>query len=222
MSEAKSKGLGSAFLDLFSTEVPDKPKVRNTPIPGAPRNTPLPPAPSGDFHSTTGKVDEKALASLEARLRESLPADYAAFMETYQSLAEDIPDERTRFKVALKTSKMDAGHVTAAIDHLLEVMNDAKLKFDKGHEARSVEKLGHARELVQTIQQQISDKQSQVTSLNAEIQALNDQGVTAAREEREERDHLAQVQAGFEAAHAQVIGRLNDQKNRVTSLGTKV
>ena len=168
------------------------------------------------------QVDQKALSSLEARLRESVPADYAGFMETYQSLAEDIVDERTRFKVALKTSKTNVESVTAAIDHLLEVMKDASDKFHKGHEARSNERLGKSQELTRGIQKSIEEKQGQIAALQAEIQTLNEQGSNSVREENEEREHLTQVQSGFEAAYAQVIRRLTDQKSRVASLTTKV
>ncbi len=143
-------------------------------------------------------------------------------METYQSLTEDIPDERTRFKVALKTSKTSADHILAALDQLLNVMKDAKEKFARGHEARAQEKLGASQQLIQSINEQLASKREQIAALNVEMDALNEQVITATREQSEERDHLIQVQSGFEAAHAQVIGRLNDQKNRVSSLTTKV
>src|SRR5512135_1152965 len=179
-------------MDVFSEEVPEKPA-------GPPRNTPLPPPPPGQAASfqVSTAPDPKALQSLEARLQAAVPPPYAAFLEMFQSLTEDIPDESKRVKVALKTSKTTVDQIVAALDQLIATMGTAATEF--GHSLE--EKL----QAHQALDDSIKAKEEQLHHLQEEIAALHERSAG-------EQTKIQQVKQGFEAAHAQVVGRLQSQK----------
>jgi predicted nucleic acid-binding Zn-ribbon protein len=197
VTEAKKKGPFSFLTDLISDEVPDKPA-------GPPRNTPLPPPPPGHVvQPTFAAPDQKALAMLEGRLNTAVPAPYAAFMEMYQSLAEDIPDESKRMKVALKTSKTTAEQISACLDQLVGTMETVHQEFLHSQQ----EKL----EAHQALDASIQAKEEQLQHLQAEIQALRERSTS-------EQSKIEQVRMGFEAAHSQVVGRLQAQKSKIVGV----
>jgi len=147
--------------------------------------------------------DQKSLAMLEGRLNASVPAPYAAFMEMYQSLAEDIPDESKRMKVALKTSKTTVEQISACLDQLVNVMETVHQEFLHSQQ----EKL----EAHQALDSSIQAKEEQLQHLQAEIQALRERSAS-------EQSKIEQVRMGFEAAHSQVVGRLQAQKTRIVGV----
>ena len=200
MTEAKKKGAFSFLTDLVSSEVPDKPA-------GPPRNTPIPPPPPGQVAPSFGAIapqpDAKALAVLEGRLNGAVPAPYAAFMEMYQSLAEDIPDESKRMKVALKTSKTTVEQISACLDQLVGVMETVHQEFLHDQQGKL--------EAHQALDSSIQAKEEQLQHLQAEIQALRERSAS-------EQAKIEHVRAGFEAAHSQVVGRLQAQKNRIVGV----
>lgn len=189
-----------SIWDVFSTEVPDKP--------GPARNTPLPPAPvaGGTFASPSpygAGPDPKALAALEARLQASLPAEYAAFMETFQSIAEDIPDERARFKVALKTTHSNVDLLLSSIDQLASTMEAAHQDFNQKLDGKIQAQHG--------IEETIAAKSQQLQQLQEELHALDAQ-------KRESQTKIEGARAGFDSALKQVMDRLASQKNRISSM----
>jgi len=194
----KKHGLLDSIASVFTTEVPEK---------AAPtRNTPLPP----ERHSQPGLVavsatqpDSKALSVLESRLQAAIPPAYASFLEMYQSLAEDIPDESKRVKAALKTSKTTVDQVVVALDQLVGVMEVAHQEFLHSQQ----EKLAAH----QALEDSIKAKDEQLHHLQEEINSLRERSVT-------EQSRIDQVKAGFEAAHAQTVGRLQSQKARIAGM----
>jgi septal ring factor EnvC (AmiA/AmiB activator) len=201
VTEGKKKGPFSFLTDLISDEVPDKPA-------GPPRNTPLPPPPPGHVQAVqAGFVsqapDPKSLASLEARLTKDVPPAYAAFMEMFQSLAEDIPDEAKRVKVALKTSKTTAVQIAGALDQLVGVMEVAHQEFNHSLEEQV--------STHQALEDSIQAKRQQLAHLQEEVNALSERAAT-------DLGRIERVKAGFEAAHTQVVSRLQAQKARIASM----
>ncbi len=195
----KKKSPFSFITDLVSSEVPDHHKPE-----GPPRNTPLPPAPGmqAGFVSQMAP-DPKALASLEARLSHDVPTAYAAFMEMFQSLAEDIPDESKRVKIALKTSKTTAVQVAGALDQLVGTMEVAHQEFNHSLEEKVATH--------QALEDSIKAKRTQLAHLQEEVNALTEQAAI-------DLGRIEQVKAGFEAAHTQVVSRLQSQKAKIASM----
>jgi predicted nucleic acid-binding Zn-ribbon protein len=193
----KKKGFLDSIASVFTDDVPDKPASRNTPLP------PPPPGQAPVFQSTGAVPDQKALASLEARLQAAVPAPYAAFLEMFTSLAEDIPDEAKRVKVALKTSKTTVDQVVASLDQLVATMDTAAKEFN-----HSLDEKLQAHEALES---SIKAKEEQLHHLQEEITALHERSVG-------EQTKISQVKSGFEAAHAQVVGRLQSQKTRIAGM----
>ena len=124
-------------------------------------------------------------------------------MEMYQSLAEDIPDESKRMKVALKTSKTTVEQISACLDQLVGVMETVHQEFLHDQQGKL--------EAHQALDSSIQAKEEQLQHLQAEIQALRERSAS-------EQAKIEHVRAGFEAAHSQVVGRLQAQKNRIVGV----
>jgi ATP/maltotriose-dependent transcriptional regulator MalT len=217
MTDAAKRPSVFGFLkSIVAEEVPDKP-TRNTPVPKAPS-----PGPHEDVHhdSPAGPVppDAQALAKLEARLQAACPAPYAAFMEQYELLKEDIADERTRFKVALKTTHTTADDVTGALDQLLSVMQKAKDEFMHSFDETRQKKMGAAQEAIAAGQQLIASSEEQIKTIQEKIASLRTKHETDVRNMLDEGHRLDAIRDGFGAAHAQVVSRLEDQKRRIDSM----
>ncbi len=191
--EKKGSILGSV-LDVFSTEVPEKPSpTRNTPVPAAPVA----------MASAPVAADPKLVSSLEARLNAALPAPYAAFLEMYQSLAEDIPDESKRMKVAMKTSKTSVDDILHALDQLTASMAKAKEDF------------GHSLEKQQQVYNQLTQEiQSTVEQIAALQKSLDEKRTEASAGLLK----IEQTQKNFESAHTQVLNKLEVQKASVAKM----
>ena len=224
MTEASKKtGVFGFLKTLVAEEVPDKPS-------GA-RNTPLPPAPPVEHHygesggyAPSGEVarsagpDPQALAKLESRLQGACPAPYAAFMEQYEALKEDIADERTRFKVALKTTHTTQDQITGGLDTLLGVMDSAKSEFMHSWDDNKKKRVSEADKSIASSDELIKSSEEQIKAIQEKIASLRTKHDTDVENVKEEIRRLDAIRGGFEAAHAQVVGKLTDQKNRINAM----
>jgi predicted nucleic acid-binding Zn-ribbon protein len=218
MSEAAKRPSVFGFLkNIVAEEVPDKPAGRNTPVPAAPHAAAT---VLVDHYAVVGRAqpDTQALAKLEARLQAACPQPYIAFMEQYESLKEDISDERTRFKVALKTTHTTAADIANALDQLLSVMGKAKEEFMRSFDDNRQKKMGGAQDAIGASEQLIASSEEQIRAIQEKIAALKTKRETDVQNMLDEGHRLDAIRDGFGAAHAQVVARLEDQKNRMASM----
>ena len=218
MTEGKKSVLG--FLKtLVAEEVPDKPA---SPATEAHASSVAPAAaPVHSFARAGGgaaEPDPQALAKLEHRLQAACPAPYVAFMEQYEALREDIPDERTRFKVSLKTSHTTAGEVLGAIDQLLSAMGTAKDEFMHSFNDNRDKRVSAAQAAIAASDELIKSSEEQIQAIQEKIASLRTKRATDAENMQEEGRRLDAILGGFNAAHAQVVSKLTDQKNRIGAM----
>lgn len=218
MTDAAKRPSVFGFLkSIVAEEVPDRP-ARNTPAPADARSRS---EDRDDAHPSPAALaapDAQALSKLEARLQASCPAPYVAFMEQYESLKEDIADERTRFKVALKTTHTTAADVTGALEQLLVVMQKAKDEFQHSFDDNKQKKMGAAQEAISMNEQLIASSEEQIKTIQEKIASLKQKRETDVQNMRDEGHRLDAILGGFSAAHAQVVSRLEDQLHRVASM----
>lgn len=220
MSNASKSGGFLGFVkNAFVEDVPDAPKAAPIRESGPPP-PPVPQTPLGDWKMQSAAPpavapDANALAKLEAKLQATLPPIYVAFMEQYEGLRDVIPDDGMRFKAALKTSKSSVEQLNGALDTLLNTMQSALSEFDKSFEENKNKVVTNAQQsiaatngLIQTREQQLVAIQEEIDSLRAK--RTNEQERLATEERR-----LEGIRGGFQAAHAQVVGRLNQQKAHI-------
>jgi len=229
----EQKGSIFGFLkNAFTEEVPDRPEpegakqappAARSPAPGQQTNAvhvgvsgaaPVP------VHLGVGPAepDAAALTKLEARLQQSLPPVYAAFMEQYDALREVISDETIRFKAALKTSHANADQIIAALDQLLSSMEAAHKDFSNSFEGNKGKILGQLQQSIDATLELIKTREQQVQAIQNEIASLHAKRDNDGARAVSETARLEHIRAGFEAAHAQVVGRLTAQKNRITAM----
>lgn len=211
----KKKGGFMGFLSNVGLveETPD-PAPRNTPVPAGPRNTPVP-AP---YHPNGATADPEVLSKLEKRLQANCPAPYTAFMEQYENLKDVIPDEAMRFKAALKASHTTTDQLVGALDQLASAMDSAHTEFMHTFEENKGKRLGEAEASLKATDEQIATYEKQLQSVQETIQSLHTKRDTDAQAMQHEAQRLEGIRASFEAAHAQVVGRLGAQKSRVQAM----
>lgn len=218
MTDGKKKGGFMGFLSNVGLveETPDP-----TPPPAAPRttrNTPVPAAPSHYAAPPNGAVDPDVLAKLESRLQKNCPPTYTTFMEQYENLKDVIPDESMRFKAALKASHTTADQLVEALTQLVGVMDSAHTEFTHTFEENKAKKLGEAEASLKATDEQIASYEKQLQTVQETIATLRTKRETDAQGMEHEAQKIENIRASFEAAHAQVVGRLNAQKSRVQAM----
>ncbi len=212
MTDTKKKFLGFLANIGLAEEVPDAPVPK--PQGGPPRNTPLPPAP----HAQSAAADPEVLARLEARLQKNCPAPYLAFMEQYENLKEIIPDDAMRFKAALKASHTSAPQLVDALGQLVGVMDAASAEFSHDYEQNRTRQLGEAEASLKATDDLIASSEQQLKSIEDTIASLHTKRTTDAQAMADKAQKIESVRASFEAAHQQVVGRLQAQKTRVEGM----
>ena len=196
--------LKSAFVEDVTDEA--KPVVQPREIP--------PPPPVG----TSAAADPAAMSKLEALIQASVSPIYSTWMEKFTQLADVVPDEAMRFKAALKTSNATPVQLSAAVGQLLGAMTKAHDDFLRGFEGQSAKVESAAKEAVASTEVLIQSRESLVKAIQDELASLRSKLATEATHLRDERQRLEGIRHGFEAAHAQVVGRLNAQKDRIDAM----
>jgi archaellum component FlaC len=213
VSNSKSAGIFDKIMGAFVEETPDAQKA-----PAAPPPAPVAvPYRAAIPYSAQPVADPAITAKLEAKLAVAMPAIYAAFIEQYEGLKDFIPDEGTRFKAALKASKATVEQLSSALDTLVVTMNTAKGEFEKTFDANRSKTLSGAQENIDKLSSAIADREMTVRALTAEIAKLQDDRGAEQQRMATEQHRLDGLRGGFEAAHASVLGRLNEQKARIAS-----
>lgn len=161
--------------------------------------------------------DPAALSKLEQKLKANTPPIYENFLEQYGALESVILDEGTRFKAALKTSHCSLEQLSAAIDQMITVMAGAQQEFGKSFEENKGRILGSLIQQIDADKGLIATRQSQLKTIQEEISSLQAKVANEEGQVQGETARLETIRMGFEAAHAQVVGRLNDQKNRIAT-----
>jgi predicted nucleic acid-binding Zn-ribbon protein len=203
--------VGNAFVE----HIPDAPpsaQPRPAPQPAGYRT------PSYPAHAPAQtEADPEVLEKLEHRLQTNCPPMYTAFMEQYAAL-QMIPDEGMRFHAALAASHSTTDQLVGAIDQLMQVMDTTRTDFEHTHEAMTAKKLGDAQSALKSTDDQVASYEKQLQSIQETIAALRQKREADAQAIQHETERLEGIHASFEAAHAQVMGKLAAQKNRVQAM----
>lgn len=181
------------------------------------------PAPAPTFSSPPGgaTADPESLRKLEARLQKTMPVKYRAFMEQSEMLKEELPDERQRFKVALRTSHTTAEELDVDIAAMLGAMDNAHKDFVDGFESDKAAVVAEAQKALGATDSLIAANEEQLRSIQETVATL-----------RAKREHDAQaIQAeiirrdaarrGFEAALTEINGHLETQRRGIAAMTGK-
>lgn len=212
----KASLLDSIKGALFEEDLPKKPapSAKAPPIASAPvvRNTPIysPVALPMAGLSPNAGPDPAALAKLHGLLQTAVSPAYASFNTQYEALKDVIADDTVRFKAALKTSGCTIDDLERAIDTLLQRTATADKDFDMSFEANKASKLNGLTTELSSKNEALARLQNQLAELSAQIhESTEKMHGEAAR--------FQNIQQGFKAALAQVVGELNAQKAHIAS-----
>lgn len=219
----KDSGIFGFIRDAFVESTPDAAAPAGAPAavpPPAPGVTNVPTG-NGTFIPVRAATepDAKALAKIESALAAVRPPVYAAFIEQYDALAEDIPDEAVRFKVALKTSKATVEQLVQAFDVLDGALSQAFTEFAKSFEAKKAKALETAQQSLTDTDALLTSKIEQLSVLEGEIVLLRTKRTTDAEQIQNDGRRIEGIRLGFVAAHQQVSERLKTQRARIAPRG---
>ncbi len=212
VTEEKKGSIFGFLKNALTEEVPDEPAKAHAAAPPAKGTAPAHQTPAVHVAASAVEADPAALAKLDNRLQASLPPVYASFMEQYGALQDVIPDETVRFKAALKTSHANADAIIAALDQLLSSMEQAHSDFLHSFEASKGKILGDLQQSIDATADLIKTREQQVQAIQAEIASLQAKREHDSARSQSESSRLEETRSGFEAALAQVVGRLTAQK----------
>lgn len=209
---AEKKGLFDTLKGALFEEAPDvAPAARPATVPPAPLPAAYSPPP-------VAQVDPNALAKLEGMLKAATPSVYTTFLEKVAELQDVIPDETMRFKAALKTSHTTVEELSAAIDQLFGAMDKAHNEFTKAFESNKTNAMSTAQQQIAATESTIATREGQIKAIQDEIASLRSKNATDTQHMHDEDRRFEGIRQGFEAAHTQILSRLNTQKSRIATM----
>jgi hypothetical protein len=217
------KALTSVFVE--EVHVPDKEAPSGAP-PAAPRSpqdqvgahVAWPAIQPNGGRPASVAPDPDAQRLLEGRLQKAMPPEYRAFMEMYESLKEDIIEEKQRFKVALKTSHTTAAQLMAGLDQLVDAMQTAHKGFLDGFEENRSKVATEAQKSLGATDQLIASNEEQLRSIQQTINTLRAKRDADAQAMVAETSRMEEARLGFEAALAEINGHLDAQRRSVATM----
>ncbi len=207
MTQEKKKSILGFLSELVVETVPDKP----APHGAAPDMEAPAPMRSAAPHAMAG-ADPQVIAKLEAKLQAVAPPVYMTFMEQFTTLADVIPDESTRIKAALKTSKCSVSQVLEALGQLGEAMTHAKDEFEASFQHNKTDHLGQAQQSIAATDDLIKSREAQIKALQEEVVSLHAKRDNSAQQMQVEAERLEGIRESFLAAHTQVTERTVHRK----------
>jgi hypothetical protein len=217
-AQTKKKGLLGSLREAFVEEVPEPAPKRNSQPPAPPVEQ----VPAGHFTvsaATPPAADPAAIAKLEAKLKASLPPVYTNFMDQFELLRDTIPDEGMRFKAALKTSRTSVADLSKALDQVIATMEGVLNDFSNTCEENKTKASTQMNQSIAATDALIESRKSQMKAIEEELASLQTKRATDQQHLEGELHRFEQIRLGFIAAHAQVMTKLNTQRNQIASQG---
>ena len=160
--------------------------------------------PVGGESSASAKIDNAAPAvaqatadsvvninpAFERRVNDAIVGakslGYSEFIAVFSSLREDIPDEGSCFKIAIKTvgktNKITLTQIIAAVAERQQILEQENENFQHDLEEEAKNKIGNKTIEVGDLDKQLSDKQLELSRLQKEIENLQQSREKAAKE----------------------------------------
>lgn len=221
-NEKKSGGFFGALKSLVVEETQDgaeKPAAtavpaasRNTPVPAAP---PMPPVPDA-------AIDKAAREKLESALTIAAPEGYREVTDTLSTLADTIPDERTRYTAMIKLLAkrgMATDHLLEDMDKAIGILEGKSRDFHDELEHQITKKVGGKQQAVADLDHQIEERKAQIAALSSEVDQLTARRNEEASGIEVERQKIAAVQAQFTAAYNAVHAGVKDRRDKLSTYG---
>jgi chromosome segregation ATPase len=212
MSDDKQRS--GRILGLFGG-VPS-PRGDESPVPAEGAGAPAAQARPNDIPQRSAVA--KTVSDAVARVRKDVKAHtvvLSQFMGIVESLAEDVPDESARYKVAAKVAKK-----TLDIE-----INDVLAEFDTVRDAlQNAEKQLEAK-LDRRAEDEVAGKRTELADLEAELQAQRDRVAALEKQASDLRTAITASEgkrdaeiADFAAARDAVLAEVDAQESRLKPL----
>jgi len=209
-----------------TTPVAAQPQPTSRPIAGIPgipgipgitgiQSQPVQAAPVHVDGNVQAAPDDNLTQTYVGKLREKFATSpYSAtlnqFMTTMESLSEDLPQEGSRFRAALKVMQSSPDKLIEAFNSLLTVLDNEAKKFQSSVAAQKTNEVDAREGQVQQINAQIENKNKEIQSLMEQRDGIATDIVTAKKK-------LGAISASFEGAVASLQSEVGDslQKLRI-------
>lgn len=223
MSESASKkGFGSRLWSLVAEEVPEGPQA--TPAATAP--APVPVAPMAvSIPTPVAVVDPAIQATLEADLNTAAPEGYREIVNDLVTLAEDITDERARYRAAVRMAGKK-GHslldLLGDLDKCLGILEAKNTEFAAEVKRQIETKVGARRSAIATREAEITAKTELMGRLQQEIAQLQHDNLLESEQISTETAKITGVGNNFRLAYQAVLANIQSIRNKISTYGEGV
>jgi len=225
MSEPEKKGIGSRLWSLVTEDVPDKNDAQAPQAPTAPVGVPMSPAVASmpfQVSAPVAVIDPVVRKKLEDSISAEAPAGYAEIVNNLVTLSEDIPDERSRYRAAIRLAGK-AGHT---LDHLLGDLDkcvgilEAKAREFADEVKRQIDtKVGARRTSIAQRESEITSKTQLIVQLQGEIAQLQQANLTESEDIASETAKITGIGNNFNLAYQAVHAAVIEQRNKISTYG---
>lgn len=143
-------------------------------------------------------------------------------MDTLETLAEAIPDERSRYTAALKLMGKKGSAVSAVLadyDTCLRVLDEHYRQFEGETQGAIQRKVGSRQQAVESLTRQMGEKEAQIAALQREIQELGvkrdaEQAAIAAESQK-----IELAKSRFDGVYANIRSGVQTQREKIAAYG---
>jgi len=207
---------GSALRKVIGLFVTDDSASEAGPE-GASKPTPAPAVSVVQNGKTAvaGHVAQNADPALMGRLREAVAKSTETalrdFMAVVEALAEDVTDERSRYRAALRVAGKQGitlARIIRAFEDRLRLLQREKQQFEAAMETRFKEAVGGRQEDLERVNAEVAELRERLTGLESRAGEL-----TAAIEAEQQK--IEQVSTSFDAAYAVVASEIESEREKI-------
>lgn len=218
-----TKGWLSGLRDLVIEETPDKnasDQPQGTPTSAAPVHVVVAPQPVHVVPAAT--VDPIMRKKLEEAIAAESPPGYSEITGHLVTLGEDITDEKTLYRSAIKIASKN-GHDLAALlgdmDKCIGVLEAKEREFNEEAQRQINTKVGARRGAITKREQEIEAKTAMIAQLQQEIAQLRQDNLAETEVISSETAKITATSNNFNVTYQVVHAALIDQRNKIATYG---
>jgi hypothetical protein len=227
MSEPKKGSWFGGLKSLIVEEVPENGTTPAAPS-GQPTVTPastLPMVASIPTPAPVAVVDPSVQKKLEEGLAAEAPPGYAEIINNLTALAEDVTEERARYRAAIRMAAKN-GHSQVALlgdmDRCIGILEAKNTEFADEVKRQIETKVGARRASIANREAEITAKTELMARLQQEIGQLQQDNLTESEQISSETSKITSIGNNFRFAYQAVLSNIQTIRNKISTYGEGV
>lgn len=216
------KDLAKSMKNLVSeqVEVPDEPNsnIKVTPNIPTPSTSYSPSYPQPADQEAIKALDEKSKAKFDAAINAKNPHFYKKLNDLLSTLAEDMPNEGSTYKTAIKLLAKEGATsqlLISDLDLCISAVEENNKDFSESADKKLLERIGSRKANIATFDQTLAQKQQQIEALQADIVNLTAQKTNEANSINDETKKINLGKERFIIVYNQIRNQLQKQRDNI-------